>query len=170
MDNPRGRVIAIERAATSSHALVEVDASISCRRCQEGKGCGAGLLGSNAKSRRVDALIGEGVDVQEGDDVRIELAPENLLQAALTVYGLPLSGAVLGAGFAYLAGFDELYAATAALGGIGAGIVGARHRLRNASCLSQFTPTIVERLSVKRVSVERLSIDESSLDHQPARR
>jgi len=158
MENPRGRIIAVKRLDTSLYALVEVDASISCRRCREGKGCGAGLFGSNGKSRRFEALIGEGVDVHEGDDVRIELAPANLLQASLTVYGLPLSGAILGAVFAYLAGLAELYAAMAALGGIVAGFVVARRRLQRASCLTRFTPTIVERLP----------LDRPSVSHQPA--
>lgn len=160
MENPRGRIISVERVDTTPRVLVEVDASTSCRRCREGKGCGAGLFGSDAKSRRFEALIGEGVDVKEGDDVRIELAPANLLQASLTVYGLPLSGAILGAVFAYLAGLAELYAAVAALGGIVAGFVVARRRLQRASCLTQFTPTIVERLP----------FDGSSVGHQPAAR
>lgn len=165
MENPRGRVIAVERVNTTSHAVVEVDASVVCRRCREGKGCGAGLFGSSAKSRRFDVLIGDGVEVHEGDDVRIELAPANLLQASLTVYGLPLSGAILGAVIAYLAGLGELNAAMAALGGVMAGLVVARRRLQRASCLSRFTPTIIERLSVA-----RSPIDGSSIRHQAAGR
>lgn len=160
MENPRGRVIAVRRIATSLHALVEVDTLISCRRCREGKGCGAGFFGSDAKRRRFEALIGEGVDIQEGDIVRIELAPANLLQASLTVYGLPLSGAILGAVFAYLTGLAELYAAMAALGGIATGVALARRRLQRASCLTRFTPTIVERLSVAHLPIDGLSISQ----------
>ncbi|MCP5092126.1 MAG: SoxR reducing system RseC family protein [Gammaproteobacteria bacterium] len=160
MENPRGRIISVKRVDTSLQALVEVDASISCRRCREGKGCGAGLFGSDAQSRRFEALIGEGLDVQEGDDVRVELAPANLLQASLIVYGMPLFGAILGAVFAYLAGLAELYAAVAALGGIVAGFVVARRRLQRASRLTRFMPTIVERLS----------FDGSSVSQQPAAR
>ncbi len=130
------------------HALVEVDASINCARCAEGKGCGAGLLGRTSGSRRVEALIASGLTVGEGDEVRIELAPNNLLQASMIVYGLPLSGAVLGAALAYFFGLGELYAAMAALGGILAGLMVARLRLQRATCLRQFTPTIVERLPV----------------------
>lgn len=150
MDNPRGRVIAITGFEPAPHALVEVDAAFSCARCAEGKGCGAGLLGRTTGSRRVDALIGGGLTVREGDEVRIELAPSNLLQASMIVYGLPLSGAVLGAAVAYLAGLGELYAAMAALGGILAGLTVARLRLLRSDCLRQFTPTIVERLPVGR--------------------
>lgn len=148
MDNPRGRVIAVTGFAPAPHALVEVDASINCARCAEGKGCGAGLLGRTSGSRRVEALIAVGLTVGEGDEVRIELAPGNLLQASMIVYGLPLSGAVLGAALAYFSGLGELYAAMAALGGIFAGLTVARLRLQRATCLRQFTPTIVERLPV----------------------
>lgn len=148
MDNPRGRVIAVTGIEPAPHALVEVDASINCARCAEGKGCGAGLLGRTSGSRRVEALIASGLTVGEGDEVRIELAPNNLLQASMIVYGLPLSGAVLGAALAYFFGFGELYAAMAALGGILAGLMVARLRLQRATCLRQFTPTIVERLPV----------------------
>lgn len=148
MDSPRGRVIAVERIESSPHALVEVDASISCARCAEGKGCGAGLLGGREGYRRVDALIGGGLTVCEGDEVRIELAPSNLLRASMIVYGLPLTGAVMGAALSHLFGLAELYSALAALGGLLAGAGAARRRLRVSSCLQRFTPTIVERLSV----------------------
>lgn len=146
MDNPRGRVIAVTGFAPAPQALVEVDASVSCARCAEGKGCGAGLLGRRPGSRRVDARIAGGLTVGEGDEVRIELAPSNLLRASMIVYGLPLCGAVLGAALAYVVGLGELQAALAAVGGILAGLVLARQRLRKTSCLRQFTPTIVERL------------------------
>jgi len=150
MENPRGRVIVVKPVDQSPHALVEVDASVSCARCAEGKGCGAGLLGGDTGSRRVDALIGPGLTVQEGDEVRIELSPSNLLQASMVVYGIPLTGAVAGASVSYLLGFGEFYAAVTALGGIVVGLLIARLHLRTSSCLRQFTPTIVERLSIER--------------------
>ena len=154
MENPRGRVIAVKPVDLSPHALVEVDASVSCARCAEGKGCGAGLLGGDMGPRRVDALIGAGLTIHEGDQVRIELSPSNLLQASMIVYGFPLAGAVAGASISYLLGFGEIFAALTALGGIVAGLLLARLRLRASRCLRKFTPTIVERLSVDRLSSE----------------
>lgn len=150
MENPRGRVIAIERTETPRRALVEVDASVSCKRCAEGKGCGAGLLGAKTGQRRVDAIIDGGLVVSEGDEVRIELAPSNLLQASMIVYGFPLTGAVAGATISYFLGLGELFAAATALGGIVVGLLVARWRLREAHCLRRFTPTIVERMAVSR--------------------
>jgi sigma-E factor negative regulatory protein RseC len=151
MENPRGRVIALRRVGPSPHALVEVDAAASCARCEQGKGCGAGLLGGNRGSRRVDARISSGLDIREGDEVSIELAPANLLHASLIVYGFPLSGAILGAACAYFFSLGELYAAMAALGGIVAGVLAARIRLRASGCLRRFTPEIVGRLSVEQL-------------------
>jgi len=149
MENPRGIVIAVDHAEPSPHALVEVDAAIDCARCAEGKGCGAGLLGGNAGPRRVDALIGSGLKIVEGDEVRVELAPTDLLRASMIVYGMPLTGAVAGALLSYLLGLGELYAASTALGGIAVGLYVARRRLRASSCLRRFTPTITERLSAE---------------------
>lgn len=148
MENPRGRVIAVNNVENSPHALVEVDAAAQCARCATGRGCGAGLLGGTAASRRIDALIGAGLTVSEGDEVRIELAPRNLLRASLIVYGMPLSGAVAAALMAYAAGLGDLYAALAAIGGIAAGLLLARTRLRKEGCLRRFTPTVIERIAV----------------------
>ena len=97
--------------------------------------------------RQVDALIGPGVDVRKGDEVRIELAPDSLLRAAWIVYGLPLVGALAGAGTAWLAGANDLGAAGAALGGVFMGVLSGRARLRRASCLQRFTPTVTARLA-----------------------
>lgn len=148
MENPRGRVLAVDLRQPVPSAEVEVAAAMSCARCASGKGCGAGLLGSNVSSRRVDAQIGNGIAVSEGDEVRIALAPRNLLRASLLVYGAPLGGALLAAAIAYFAALGDLLAALAALAGVIAGLAFARLRLRATTCLREFTPTIIERLTV----------------------
>lgn len=146
MENPRGRVLAVYLDKPVPSAEVEVASAFSCARCKAGKGCGAGLLGDNRKSRRIDAQVATGVTVQEGDEVRIELAPRHLLNAALIVYGVPLVGAMSGAALAYIAGLTDLFAAIAGLAGLGAGVAVARRRLRATQGLCEFAPTIVERL------------------------
>ena len=147
MDSPTGRVVAVGNTQAPLHALVEVDAALNCRRCAEGKGCGAGVFGRTTTGRRVDALIAAGLSVEEGDEVRIELAPASVLRASLLVYGAPLAGAVLAASIAYVARLGDVFAAASAIIGIAAGLMVARTQLRKASCLRQFTPTVVERLS-----------------------
>lgn len=141
MDHPSGRVLAVNHEIPS--AVVEVAAAFSCARCAAGKGCGAGVFGSGRKNRHIEALIAAGVEIREGDEVSIELAPRHLLNAALIVYGLPLVGALVGAGIAYSLGLGDLLASIAALAGIAAGIAIAHRRAARGQC--QFTPTIVSR-------------------------
>ncbi|MGI9236697.1 MAG: SoxR reducing system RseC family protein [Woeseiaceae bacterium] len=147
MENPRGRVIAVNSGETQPQALVEIDAIVQCARCAEGRGCGAGLLGSPPGSRRIEALVSTGLTIGAGDEVRIELAPSDLLRASLIVYGTPLFGAVVGALAAYAIGLGDLHAVLAAMAGIVSGLLLARTRLRKSGCLRRFTPTVVERIS-----------------------
>jgi len=146
MDNPQGRILSIHRDKTPPHAVVEVAASLRCARCAAGKGCGAGLLGGDDRQRRVDALITQDLDLVEGDQVAIEMAPDNLLRASLIVYGLPLLGAVTGAAGAWLSGAGDLGAAMTALAGVGVGIVAGRLRLQGSRCLRTFTPVVTARI------------------------
>ena len=148
MEQATGHVIALETGNVSLRAEVEVSAAVACARCAAGRGCGAGLLGASEKNRRVHALIAAGVDVHEGDEVRIELSPLQLLRASWLVYGLPLVAAVIATGVAYLFGLDDFYAVVAAVVGMAVGLVVARRQLSSASCLYRFTPTIVARLPV----------------------
>ena len=147
MENPQGRILSIHRDDTPPFAVVEVASSIRCARCAAGKGCGAGLLGTDEKLRRVDALILRDLDLRKGDHVRIELAPNNLLRASLIVYGLPLLGGVAGAAGAWLSGTDDLGASIAALVGVGIGILAGRLRLQRSGCLRTFTPTVTARIA-----------------------
>lgn len=147
METPRGRVLSVRGDASPPRAVVEIAASLRCARCAAGKGCGAGLLGGDAKPRKVDALISGGMDVRAGDEVTIELAPDNLLRAATIVYGLPLIGAIGGAGIAFLFESGDLWPAGLALAGIASGMTAARLRLRRTSCLRRFTPMITRRLT-----------------------
>lgn len=147
MDKPEGRILSVHLDDTPPHVVVEVAASVRCARCASGKGCGAGLLGGDQRPRRVDALIARHLVLDEGDHVIVELAPNNLLRASALVYGLPLLGAVLGAGGAWLSGAGDLGAALAALAGAGAGMLIGRLRLQNNECLRAFTPVVTARIA-----------------------
>lgn len=145
MQTTRGKILSVrpDRAA----ATVAVNSVDFCARCAAGKGCGAGLFGSSRKTRHFDAPIIGHMDLREGDEVQIELAPQNVLRAALEVYGPPLSGALIMAGIAYLAGWPDWQAAVAAALGVILGAAVSRMRLRRARCLRQFTPVITRRLA-----------------------
>ena len=146
MDDPQSRIIALVSGNDGIRAVVEVDASEACPRCAAGRGCGAGIFTGRQKTRRVEALIAAGLDVNEGDTVRIELEPRNVLRAASIVYGLPLSGAAAAAAIAYLAGLGDAGAAAFAIVGLFAGLYAGWRRLDRQTCLAQFTPTVSARV------------------------
>lgn len=148
MDSPRGRILSIHSDAAPPYAVVEVAAAPGCARCASGKGCGAGVLAGDERPRSVEALIGHGLAVREGDTVTIRLAPKNLLRAALIVYGLPLTGAIVASAAAWQLGASDPAAAAMALVGACVGLLIGRLRLRRARCLRDFTPMVTERLAL----------------------
>ena len=147
MASPEGRILSIDPYADPPCAVVEIAAAPICARCASGKGCGAGIFSGDEKPRSVDALLARGLEVREGDRVGIELAPDNLLRAALLVYGLPLTGAIIASAAAWLLGAEDLVAAAMAAVGTGFGITIGRMRVRKALCLRNFTPTVTARLA-----------------------
>jgi sigma-E factor negative regulatory protein RseC len=147
MQSPHGRIVSIDSHHTRN-VIVEVAATVACKRCAQGKGCGAGLLAGQPQERRVSAVLIDGLEVHSGDTVSLELAPRNLLQAASIVYGYPLTGAVLAALVAFSLGLGDLAAAGSALAGIVAGVMLARQRLSNMQCLRSLTPVVVEKLDL----------------------
>lgn len=152
MENPRGRILSVHVADSGSYAVIEIESKVACERCAAGKGCGAGLLGGDAATRHVEAMIAADVDVRQGDEVFISLEPKNLLHAAILVYGMPLGGAVLATMAAYGLGLGDAAAALTALAGIAAGFLVARLKLQNARCLRQFVPTVTGRAPEKLAS------------------
>jgi len=128
-------------------AVVEVKVAESCPRCASGKGCGAGIFtASSSATQPVEASVRKGLNLSEGDVVEISLAPDNLLQAAFIVYGLPMLGAVAGATLAYAFSLRDSAAAMAALIGMAAGLVVSRWRIRQTSCLRKFEPVVERRV------------------------
>lgn len=135
-------------SADGVRAVVEVSVAASCPRCASGKGCGAGIFtASTSAAQPVEASVRKGLDVSEGDVVEISLAPDNLLQAAIIVYGLPMLGAIVGAGLAYAFSMRDSAAAGAALAGLAAGLMVSRWRVRQTSCLRKFVPVVERRVA-----------------------
>jgi positive regulator of sigma E activity len=147
MQNPQGQIVSMSNDHSHRQVVVEVASVVVCERCESGKGCGAGLLGQVSGDRLVAATVAENLEVRNGDLVSIELAPRNVLRAAVVVYGYPLSGAVLAAFVAYAVELGDIAAALAALSGLVAGILVAKIRLQKTHCLRDFTPVVVDRLS-----------------------
>jgi len=147
MNDPQGTVVAIVRDSRGITAIVDVEADSVCARCASGRGCGAGLFAGRAGRRRLDVAVAEGMELREGDVVDIQLAPRNVLVAALIVYGLPLTGAAAGAALAFVFSLGDAGAAAMALAGLAAGTLFGRRRLRGDSCLERFTPTVSRRVA-----------------------
>jgi sigma-E factor negative regulatory protein RseC len=139
MQNPHGHIIEMRSDNT---VIVEIESAVVCARCAAGKGCGAGLLGSQAAERRVEVSLAEPLDFGVGDEVSISLQSNNVLRAAVIVYAYPLLAAITAAALAYGLGLGDLASACFALGGLLAGILFAKWRLRSARCLRQFTPVV----------------------------
>jgi len=148
MENPRGKVVSLIDSSDGVRAIVDVEVAAVCPRCAAGKGCGAGLLTGSGSDRQVEATIRSGLDIAEDDVVEIALAPDNLLRAAAIVYGLPMLGAVAAAAVAYAFSLGDAAAAVAALSGLVFGFAVGRWRLRRASCLRRFVPSVEKRLDV----------------------
>lgn len=145
MEKTRGRILSI--LPDGSRATVEVDTATFCERCASGKGCGAGIFGSGRGPRCFEAPIVDHAEVKAGDEVQIELAPQSVLRAAWIVYGIPLGGALVAAGIAYVAGMTDGWSLLAIIAGLVLGGYIGRRRLRGSDCLRQFTPIITQRLA-----------------------
>lgn len=125
-----GRVVGLRGgdAPERGVVLIAVEPVPACRRCMEGRGCGAGLMfASGATEIAVPAP--PGLELVPGDAVELRLPAEALLRVALLAYGLPLAGLLLAAAGAALTGAGDLMTVLAAGFGTLAGALAARRRL-----------------------------------------
>jgi sigma-E factor negative regulatory protein RseC len=146
MKDPQGTIVEISRDTGATRAIVDVGAEFVCARCAAGRGCGASILSGRPGTRRLEVTVDRDLELAVGDAVSISLARGSVLRAALFVYGLPLAGAAAGAVLAYLLALGDGGAATMAIGGLLAGAMISRNRLRSGSCLARFTPMISRRV------------------------
>ncbi len=147
MKDPQGTIVEIVRDSRGVTAIVDIEADAVCARCASGRGCGAGILAARSGTRRLDIAVGEDLKLSEGDVVDIQLAPRNVLAAALLVYGLPLAGAAAAAALAFVFSLGDAGAAALSLAGLATGMLIGRRRLRHDSCLERFTPTVARRVA-----------------------
>lgn len=140
MDHPTGKVVACH----DRRVTVAVAAPVACRRCAAGRGCGAGMLLAGNAVRAIDADLPEGLTVNPGDHVALQLPPRDLLRAAWLAYGLPLAAlvAAVAAGAALSGGNEPALVAWAVAGLLGGFAAGRRRLARGGSV----TLTIARRL------------------------
>lgn len=130
VETAAGRVVGLRDDGSPERrtVLVAVDPVPACRRCMEGRGCGAGLMSASGATE-VAVPAPHGLDLAPGDTVELRLPAQALLRAALLAYGLPLAGLLLAASGAALIGAGEPLTVFAAGGGMLAGALAARRRL-----------------------------------------
>ena len=108
-------------ALANGRLTVRVQKRSGCASCA--KPCGVGKLGALSPEHCFDLQFPERADLKVGDRVVVGLPEQALLQATLTIYGLPLFGLLLGAMLASMVGArlaiagDGLVLAGALLGG-----------------------------------------------------
>ena len=143
MESAVGTIVSI----ADGHATVSVDAAVVCARCAAGKGCGAGLFTGSNRTRLIEAQLSPGMGLKAGDEVKLTLAPSNLLRAAFLAYGLPLGGIVIALGMAWFLQqtLDDRFAVLLAIGGLVGGILVGRFYLNKDGCLKNLIPIISEK-------------------------
>ncbi|GIX30489.1 MAG: hypothetical protein KatS3mg124_0961 [Porticoccaceae bacterium] len=125
MIRERGTVVAVE----PGRVLVETAPAGACGSCGARPGCGHHLLGrSLAGATRIPVAVPPDFPspLSPGDRVVIGVAEDLLVKSALTLYGVPLLGGLLGAAGGHLALASEGWAALFALVGFAAGAWAAR--------------------------------------------
>lgn len=102
----------------------------SCPRCQEGRGCGGGVIGRLVTRRRPEIAVQLRADLPRvGDVVIVGVEEGAVVQAALAVYALPIVTLLAAGGFAHqvLQAHELLVAAFGAVGLVGGFVL--THRL-----------------------------------------
>lgn len=147
MQSPVGTITRIESAT----AIVEVEREAACKRCAEGRGCGAGLLSGTKRNAVLRIALPQSSELQEGDRVILTLESRYLLRATALAYGLPLAGLTLVLGTAqWIAGpLSDLPSVVLAAAGLLAGYLLSRWQLRQQACLRHFVPLIEGRASAE---------------------
>lgn len=146
MNRPEGTVV----ATGPGTATVSVEAAVACARCAAGRGCGAGLL-QRGKAKVLEVSVAEGLELDVGDRVRLDLAPDRLLRAAWLAYGLPLLSMVVATALAALVLAPGSDLAMVAFGGLGlaAGVLAGRRKLGGSGCARHLTPVARERIPAR---------------------
>lgn len=63
----------------------------SCRRCQRGEGCGAGVFGGLFATGPFEVDLPQGGEWHSGDWVRVGIDRRAMVAGAISAYGLPLA-------------------------------------------------------------------------------
>lgn len=130
---------AIVRQLDGDDAMLEIRRpSNACGPCEAGQGCGVGLL--HNRLQRTGLLRVKAAGLAQGQLVQVLADERSINRAALSLYGWPLVGMVVGAGLFSLAQGPSLPSDAAALFGA---IVGLTGGLYKASGTAQTDVTVI---------------------------
>ncbi len=118
-----------------------------CARCQEGRGCGGGMINRLVSSRRPEVEVSlRRCHPQVGETVVIGVEEGALVRAALAAYAVPLAGLVMAGSFAHLLleAHELLVAAFGLLGMVG-GFVVTRIISDRTAALPDARPVVLRR-------------------------
>lgn len=118
-----------------------------CARCQEGRGCGGGMINRLVSDRRPEIEVSlRRFHPQAGDTVVIGVEEGALVRAALAAYAIPLIGLVTAGCFAHLLldAHDLLVAAFGLLGLVG-GFTITRVVSQRTAALPDARPVVLRR-------------------------
>lgn len=139
LESEIGTVLSVEHPM----ALVRVR-GVSCARCQQGKGCGMGLMGGDQRVTDIEARIPDGLSVEPGRAVRLTFGRQELLKSAWVLYGVPLLCLLTGlGGLALLApAAHDGAAVLAAVVSLGIGAAVSATLSRRLTCARSLTPSV----------------------------
>jgi sigma-E factor negative regulatory protein RseC len=146
MESASARVISV----FGGMARVRVASPVACARCEAGHGCGGGLLGAGRTEREIEVRIPAGLSLRAGDQVRLVISSQQLLNAAVLAYGVPLGGLLLAAATGWLLTGDDLSSALAGAAGLIAGVWMSRRRMASRPVCDRFVPLIEDSREMPR--------------------
>ena len=133
---------------------LEPEQTTSCGHCASNASCsmsesreapGMGTVASRLVARRFSLPESEAGGFVEGERVVVGVAESALLKAALTAYGLPLAGALLGGALCQGLYGEDLISMLGMAGGLAAGLLAARLRAGRLAARGELSPRVLRR-------------------------
>jgi sigma-E factor negative regulatory protein RseC len=121
---------------------LEAERESTCSSCQMKQGCGTGLLSNHVGNRFSQIAVNKIADVQLGQQVKLIIPEQALLQGAMLMYIFPLVLLFLFAALAKVVNLNEFMEIFAGFSGLFIGFYIVRLRMRNRK--DNIQTTIVE--------------------------
>ncbi|MCK6437977.1 SoxR reducing system RseC family protein [Rivihabitans pingtungensis] len=132
---------------------LEPEQTTSCGHCASSASCsahsqeaaGMGTVASRLQARRFMITAPAADAYHEGERLVVGIGEQALLRAALTAYGLPLAGALLGGALCQGLYGEDLISMLGMAGGLAAGLLAARLRAGRLAARGELSPRVLRR-------------------------